>query len=189
MLVDARRVPENTAIETDVCIVGAGAAGITLAKEFIGKPFRVCLLESGGFEFDEKTQDLYRGESFGVHIPLNATRLRYFGGSTNHWGSYCRPLDEIDFEKRDWVPYSGWPFKRSELDPYYQRAQSICQLGPFTYNPEFWETKTSPRLPFVDSRVMTSIFQKREPPLRFGTTYREDILKGTTLRPFFTQTS
>jgi choline dehydrogenase-like flavoprotein len=53
MLVDARRVPKNTPVETDVCIVGAGAAGITLAKEFIGKPFRVCLLESGSFEFDE----------------------------------------------------------------------------------------------------------------------------------------
>ena len=178
MLVDARTVPTNTIIETDVCIIGAGAAGITLAKEFIGKPFRVCLLESGGFEFDEKTQDLYRGESVGVHLPLNVMRLRYFGGSTNHWGNYCSPLDEIDFEAREWVPYSGWPFKKSHLNPFYQRAQAVCQLGPFTYDAEFWASRNSPRLPFVDDCVSTSIFQTREPAIRFGTVYREEILKS-----------
>jgi choline dehydrogenase-like flavoprotein len=184
MLVDARTIPANKIIETDVCIVGAGAAGITLAKEFIGKPFRACLLESGGFEFDEKTQDLYKGEIAGFYIPLNVMRLRYFGGTTNHWGNYCRPLDEMDFEARDWVPHSGWPFKKFQLDSYYERAQSICQLGPFAYEPEFWETKTSPRLPFVGDRVVTSIFQVREPPVRFGTVYREEIVKADNITTF-----
>lgn len=181
MLVDARTIPENTTIDTDVCIVGAGAAGITLAKEFAGAGFRISLLEGGGFEFDEATQDLYRGETVGSHIPLNVMRLRYFGGSTNHWGNYCRPLDEIDFEARDWVPHSGWPFKKSELDSYYQRAQKICQLGPFAYDLDFWETKTSPCLPFVDDRMRTVIFQNRESPTRFGTAYREEILKAANI--------
>jgi choline dehydrogenase-like flavoprotein len=181
MLLDARTVPANTVIETDVCIIGAGAAGITLAKEFAGKPFRVCLLESGGFEYDEKTQDLYRGETVGVHLPLNVMRLRYFGGSTNHWGNYCSPLNDIDFEAREWVPHSGWPFKKSHLTPFYLRAQAVCQLGPFTYEPEFWASKNSPRLPFVDDCVSTSIFQTREPPIRFGTVYREEILKASNI--------
>lgn len=181
MLIDARTVPANTLIETDVCIVGAGAAGITLAKEFVGKPFRVCLLESGGFELDEKTQDLYSGESVGLPLPLNVMRLRYFGGSTNHWGNYCSPLDDIDFEAREWVPHSGWPFKKSHLNPFYQRAQAVCQLGPFRYDAEFWASKNSPRLPFVDDCVSTSIFQTREPAIRFGTAYREDILKASNI--------
>jgi choline dehydrogenase-like flavoprotein len=181
MLVDARTVPANTLIETDVCVIGAGAAGITLAKEFVGKTFRVCLLESGGFEFDENTQDLYRGESVGVPLPLNVMRLRYFGGSTNHWGNYCSPLNDIDFEAREWVPHSGWPFKKSHLNPFYQRAQAVCQLGPFTYDAEFWESKDNPRLPFVDDCVSTSIFQTREPALRFGTVYREEILKANNI--------
>ena len=168
MLVDARTVPANKVIETDVCIVGAGAAGITLAREFIGKPFRVCLLESGGFDFEESTQDLYRGNNAGFHVPLSVARLRYFGGSTNHWGSYCRPLDEIDFETRDWVPHSGWPFKKSELDPYYDRAQSICQLGPYRYDPQFWQTQAGAPLPLAGDRVVTSIFQMRDPAVRFG---------------------
>jgi choline dehydrogenase-like flavoprotein len=184
MLVDARTLSANTVIETDVCIVGAGAAGITLAKEFIGKPFRVCLLESGGFDFDEKTQALYKGETAGFYIPLDIMRLRYFGGTTNHWGNYCRPFDEMDFEVRDWVPHSGWPFKKADLDPYYARAQAVCQLGPYTYQPEFWETKTSPRLPFLGDRIVTSIFQVRQPPIRFGTVYREEIVGGRNISTF-----
>jgi choline dehydrogenase-like flavoprotein len=184
MLVDARTLSANTVIQTDVCIVGAGAAGITLAKEFAGAGFRVSLLESGGFKFDEKTQDLYRGETVGSHIPLNVMRLRYFGGTTNHWGNYCRPLDEIDFEKRDWVPHSGWPFKKSELDPYYERAQTVCQLGPCAYSADFWETKISPRLPFFGDRVVTAIFQTREPATRFGTAYGEEILKAGNITTF-----
>ena len=184
MLVDARTLPKNTVIETDVCIVGAGAAGITLAKEFIEQPFRVCLLESGGFEFEEKTQDLYSGENAGFPIPLNIMRLRYFGGSTGHWGNYCSPLDEIDFETRDWIPHSGWPFKKSQLDSYYERAQTICQLGPFAYNCEFWQTKASPLLPFASNRVVTSIFQMREPATRFGTVYRKEIVKAPNITTF-----
>jgi choline dehydrogenase-like flavoprotein len=184
MLVDARTVPESTTIDTDVCIVGAGAAGITLAEEFVGAGFRVTLLESGGFEFDEKTQDLYRGDTVGFHVPLNVMRLRYFGGSTNQWGNYCRPLDEIDFEARDWVPDSGWPFKKSELDSYYQRAQKICQLGPFAYNAAFWQSRTSPPLPFIGNRVVTAIFQVREPAIRFGMVYRKEIVNAGNISTF-----
>jgi choline dehydrogenase-like flavoprotein len=182
MLVDARTVSERTVVETDVCIVGAGAAGITLAREFIGKPFRICLLESGGFEFDKDTQDLCKGESAGFYIPLDVMRLRYFGGTTNHWGNYCRPLDEMDFEARDWVPHSGWPFKKYHLDPFYQRAQSTCQIGPFAYEPESWEAKAGPRLPIVGDRVITTIFQMREPPIHFGTAYRDEVVKADNIK-------
>ena len=76
---------------------------VTLAREFIGEPFRVCLLESGGLEFEPATQALYQGETIGLPYPLDTTRLRYFGGTTNHWSGWCRPLDETDFEKRDWI--------------------------------------------------------------------------------------
>lgn len=58
MLIDARSIPENTIIEADVCIIGAGAAGIALAREFVGAPFHLRLLESGGFTYDNETQSL-----------------------------------------------------------------------------------------------------------------------------------
>ena len=176
MFIDARTLAEDQVIETEVCIVGAGAVGITLAREFVGQEFRVCLLESGGLEIDEDTQSLYKGENTGLpYYPLNFTRLRYFGGSTNHWSGWCRPLDEIDFEARDWVPHSGWPFSKSHLDPFYKRAQSISQLGPYAYDVEHWEDSNErPRLSFAGDRVITKIFQL-SPPTRFGEVYRDEI--------------
>ena len=131
MLTDARALPKNETIETDVCIVSAGAAGITLARESADQPFRVCLLESGGTDFESRTQSLYEGENVGLPCAaLDESRERYLGGTTNVWSGWCRPLEEIDFEARDWVSYSGWPFDKAHLDPFYERAQRICQLGP-----------------------------------------------------------
>jgi choline dehydrogenase-like flavoprotein len=184
VLIDARTVPSGRTIETEVCIVGAGAAGITLAREFIDRPFRVCLLESGGLEFDEATQSLYDGEIAGLpYTPLKAARARYFGGTTNHWNGWCRPLDELDFQTREWIPHSGWPFGRADLEPYYKRAQAICQLGPFHYDPEAWQTQDAPSLPLAGGRVITSIFQF-SPPTRFGQLYREEIRRARNLTTY-----
>ena len=97
MLSDARTVSSGTALDYDVCIVGAGAAGITVAVELMGTPVRVCLLESGGLVPDQATQQLYRGQSVGhAYYPLDVPRLRYFGGTTNHWSGDCRPLERSD---------------------------------------------------------------------------------------------
>src|SRR5437016_494276 len=104
MLIDARQLDPGTTIDADVCIVGAGAAGITLALQFEGSPIRVCLLESGGLKVDWPTQDLYKGQNVGLgYFDLDICQLRYFGGSTNAWGGWCRPLDPLDFEHRPWV--------------------------------------------------------------------------------------
>ncbi len=171
MIIDAGSVPYGTIVDTDVCIVGAGAAGITLAREFINSPFRVVLLESGGMEYEQETQDLYEGQSIGQSFEdLTASRLRYFGGTTNHWGGWCLPLDAIDFESRDDLPYHGWPFPRSHLDPWYQRAQEVCQLGPYDYRPSSWgitPDKVPP--PFSGPDFECKILQ--ENPLRFGQVY------------------
>lgn len=72
------------------------------------------------------------------YVGLDITRLRYLGGSTNHWNGLCAPLAPIDFRGRDWVPYSGWPITKSDLDPFYRRAQPICQLGPYAYGERVW---------------------------------------------------
>lgn len=86
MFHDARSLPAGTVLEGDICIVGAGAAGITLARVLGARGVRVVLLESGGMELEEPTQALYAGEQRGVkQLDLDASRLRYFGGTTNHW--------------------------------------------------------------------------------------------------------
>ena len=132
MHTDARELPHGHVLEGDVCIVGAGAAGITLAQALIGASSRVILLEGGGFDLEVAMQGLYSGEIVGrPYYPLEAARLHYFGGTTGHWGGYCAPLDPIDFERRDWVPHSGWPITRAELDPFYARAHPLLDLGPY----------------------------------------------------------
>jgi glycine/D-amino acid oxidase-like deaminating enzyme len=106
MLVDGRTIPDNTTIDVDVCVVGAGVAGITLAHEFVSAGFQVALLESGGFEPDTELQSLNCGENIGLpYYPLDTTRVRAFGGTSHRWhvelgenrlGVRLRALDEID---------------------------------------------------------------------------------------------
>src|SRR5687768_15194408 len=97
--------------------------------EMIGQPMRVLLLESGGHEMRDAMHALNGVVSAGLPYPaLDDCRVRALGGSTHIWGGWLRPLDASDFEERDWVPHSGWPFPRAHLDDYYARAHSLCGL-------------------------------------------------------------
>jgi choline dehydrogenase-like flavoprotein len=169
MLIDARSLPADEVIETQVCIIGAGPAGITLAREFADRDFQVCLLDSGGFEFDPDVQSLSDGDVIGDPYPeIGTTRHRQFGGTSHTWegqngykeyGFRCLPLDEIDFERREWVPYSGWPFTKAELEPFYERAQQVCQIGPYAYRVEDWADDRAQGLRFSSDRLTTSMSQ------------------------------
>ncbi len=170
MIVDARSLPENELIEADICIVGAGTAGITLARELIATDLKVLLLESGGLEADRDTQSLYKGANVGItYFDLDKARARLFGGSSHRWhieigqnemGVRLRPFDSIDFEEKEWVPYSGWPFDKAHLDPYYDRAQTICQINPPAYDVAEWQDpEKRPSLPFVNGDVQTIIYK------------------------------
>ena len=173
--IDARKTDANTVVHADVCIVGAGAAGITLAKEFAGQHFRVLLLESGDVSFRHRPQLLYLGEDIGVENGSTATsRFRMFGGSTTRWAGQCRPLDAIDFEQRESIPHSGWPFDRQDLDPYYRRAHAIASLGPFDYDPSTWSSEAHGPLP-ADSELLETIIYQFGFPTDFGQLYRDDL--------------
>jgi choline dehydrogenase-like flavoprotein len=126
MIDDLRDIPGAGRIDADVCLIGAGAAGITIARELAGGPLRVCLVEGGGLEYEADSQALYAGENSGAPVGFEVGRLRFLGGSTNHWGGRCAPLDDIDFRRRDWIAHSGWPIGRAELDPYYERARRVA---------------------------------------------------------------
>lgn len=168
MIVDAKTLPKNFQIEVDTCIVGAGAAGITLARDLGGRNRSIALIESGGFEYDADTQALYSGAVVGhPYTPLDRDRLRFLGGTTNHWEGACRPFDALDLE--------GWPFGADVMDPYYRRAQEICQLGPYTYDPKDWATEAALPLQLdAGANMKSGIFQV-SPPTRFGTAYRGDL--------------
>jgi choline dehydrogenase-like flavoprotein len=108
MFIDGRTVRETERIECEICIIGSGAAGLSIAAQFIGTGRRLCILESGGFDLDPETQALYEGQMVGLpYFPLDVCRLRYFGGTTNHWGGFCMPFKPEDFEAQPWLPHSG----------------------------------------------------------------------------------
>ena len=170
MFIDSRSIDRESVIDTDVCIVGAGVAGLTLAMEFRQAKFKTCIIESGGEKVDKATQALYWGENVGIpYYSLDTARARFLGGSSHYWGVRLpekglgvrlRPLDPIDFETRDWVPYSGWPFNKEHLDPYYERAQRICRIGPYRYDPQAWMDPQGPKiLPLSGDRIESVMFQ------------------------------
>ena len=161
MFADARNVPSGSTVETDLCIIGAGAAGITLAREFIGSSLRVAVLESGGEGFESETQSLYQGPVVGLpYFPLDTPRLRFFGGTTNHWAGVCRPFDSVDFERREWVPFSGWPVGTADLDPYVLRAQELVQLTSDRWDTSGWVSLDSATpLPLMGNSVLTRVDQ------------------------------
>jgi choline dehydrogenase-like flavoprotein len=175
-------VPAGSTIETDLAIIGGGPAGISLALALANTPIRVVLLESGGTQPDAATQNLYAGTEAGIrYIPLDATRLRCLGGCSNHWGGWCRPLDPVDFEARDWFAHSGWPFARSEIEPYYSRAQSLVEAGPFVYDePARWGKNFGAPLQLGAGGLYTTFFQfskQRDSvlPTHFGERYAGDL--------------
>ena len=135
MIVDANNLPDARTLRADVCIVGAGAAGISMALQFIGSGIEVLLLESGALEEEPDTQALYAGSVADerLHSPPDRYRQRRFGGTSTIWGGRCVPFDPIDFEARDYVPHSGWPFAREALLPYYPQANQLCEAGDFSY--------------------------------------------------------
>jgi choline dehydrogenase-like flavoprotein len=172
MLVDTRRLAEGSAIDCDVCVIGGGVAGLTLARELSGAGIDVAVLESGGLAPDDANRDLYRGESAGIPYEFaDGCRSRYLGGSSHCWGGWCRPLDEEDLDTREWVSHSGWPFSRQELAPYYERAHAVLQLGPVCYDAAYWAREIGRpdvrRVPLVSGRV-TDVVAQFSPPVRMG---------------------
>jgi choline dehydrogenase-like flavoprotein len=135
MILDANNLPDDGTLRADICIVGAGAAGISMALQFLGSGIEVLLLESGAFALEPDTQALYVGAvaEERLHSPPDLYRERRFGGTTTIWGGRCMPFDPIDFETRDYVPRSGWPLTRAALLPYYPPANRLCEAGDFSY--------------------------------------------------------
>lgn len=191
MIIDVRSLPAEEILKTQVCIVGAGPAGLTMAREFANQNFQVYLLESGGIEYDEDTQALSDGIVVGDPYPVvRETRRRQLGGTPHFWegqsgykkyGWRCLPLDAIDFEQRDWVPNSGWPFTKADLDPFYARAQAVCQIGPYIYETEAWQDRQAKPLVFKSDRLTTGISQYglRDP---FTTDYPKALQQADNIK-------
>jgi len=112
----------------DVCIIGAGPAGITLALRLAEAGWRVVLLEGGGHEYSPRSQAFYRCTSTGLELYAEETRLRYLGGTSNHWAGRCRPFTASDFANAPPVDLPGWPIPYGEIERYLPAAMAIVDL-------------------------------------------------------------
>lgn len=188
MIIDARQLPPNSTIQCDVCIVGSGAAGITLACELRNLGKDVVLLEGGGSKLESSAQDLYRGEVLDPerHGALHLHRQRRFGGTTAVWGGRCAPFDEIDFEVRPWVPYSGWPIGRKDLDPYYVRAHPYFDAGEYSY--EAHEALPQPAGEYIpglrSDEVRTDRVERFSLPTDFGKKFKETLKRAEKVKVY-----
>jgi len=126
---DFRSLICDGSIETDVCLVGSGPAGWTIAEELRGSGLRVLLVESGGLEPTPDSSESLAIE--GVGIPLINGRDRALGGTSITWSGRLTALDAVDYEARSWIPKSGWPFGSEELAPYLDRASAHLGGGPY----------------------------------------------------------
>ncbi len=171
MLIDAHTVEPATRLEADICVVGTGPAGMTLLKRLAASGIRVLAIESGGRLLNPENQTLCDGKIVSSDYPTGAlmsSRRRQLGGTAHLWNDELDAgrgnelvrlvqLDAIDFEKRSWLPHSGWPFPKSELQPFYNEALEILGAGalpddlqPNTSHSEFFSS---------NGRVLTVLSQ------------------------------
>ena len=186
MIIDSYELPDGEVLQADVCIVGAGAAGITMALEFLRSGIDVLLLESGGYGEEAATQALYEGSvaDARLHSPPDRYRQRRFGGTTTIWGGRCMPFDAIDFEPREYVPHSGWPITLRDLAPYYVRANRICEAGEFAYSVE--EAFHRPVRALIDGyesdQFSTNTLERFSCPTDFGARYAHRLRSAPNVR-------
>ncbi|MBU3078812.1 FAD-dependent oxidoreductase [Sphingomonas quercus] len=142
----------------DVAVIGAGVAGITLARRLLAQGLHVVLLESGGRDFEAATAALNAGEVTGQdYYPLDHARLRFFGGTTAIWGGRCAELDPIDFERRPWVAHSGWPIAHADLKNHYAEAWATFDL-PGAPQPELLRDAGVPLPRFAEGELATPLW-------------------------------
>lgn len=132
----------------DVCVVGTGPAGATLAAELSNSQMTVTVLESGGVERDRATDRLNDVENIGRPRVEDqwGVRNRILGGSSHTWGGRCAGFDDIDFELRPWIDGSGWPFHRADLAPFLHRSAAHLGLavGDGFSDERFWALASRP---------------------------------------------
>lgn len=183
MLDDLQNYPDQARIACDVAIVGAGAAGITLARCLLQGRRSVCLIESGGLDFDAATQALADGCNLGAeYYPLIDARLRFFGGTTNIWGGRCARFEAIDFAPRAWVSGSGWPITIEELAGYYHLAAESLELGPQAGAAHGWMDDTAARHGLEQRSFVSRLWRFDEIKERFSTARCRDVLDHPDLR-------
>ncbi len=152
-----------------VCVIGTGPAGMAIALQLAHARIPVVMLEAGSDEVTAESQEFYQGKVDGdYYFDLDATRIRLLGGCSNHWAGWCRVLDAHDFDQRAWIPNSGWPITRRDLEPYFDLVHTMLELTPFR-----------PNMPVSDDIDWVQLI--KSPAVHVGEKYRADLEASTTI--------
>jgi choline dehydrogenase-like flavoprotein len=187
MICNAEELVGDAALHADICIIGAGAAGITVALHCAARGRDVLVLESGGRHPDGESQSLCRGEVVNpdFHPPPDRFRRRGLGGSTTIWGGRCVPFDRLDFEARPWLGLDHpWPIGYDDLLPYWDRAAELLDIGA----PCFDAAAAVPggmRPMLKDFRapyVTTEAIERFSPPVDFGRKFHRQLARSRLIR-------
>jgi choline dehydrogenase-like flavoprotein len=165
MLIDTTQIADGSTIEADLCIVGGGLAGLAFASRFLDRDTRVVLLESGRVGEDPEADDLSEGSTTAhPSVPLSESAPRRLGGAAETWGAWCRPLEDIDFERREW-PWSGWPVGAEEMAPYFEQALEYLEMSDRGFTGEAWADGLPPLYRHIQDETALNVGVWQESPL------------------------
>lgn len=170
MIIDLNSVEKNSAHKHyDVCLCGAGPAGITVARVLAKQGKKVAIFEGGGLEYSELSQNLYQGKSIGLQYwdSVRIARLRYFGGTSNHWTGRCAFFDKVDFEQRNYFGLPGWPITREDAFLFFDAACSVLDISR-----EAFQASQATKWKGENFRLSESA---PSPPTRFGEKYYQEL--------------
>ncbi|MBW0269638.1 hypothetical protein ATM97_00465 [Nocardia sp. MH4] len=174
MLVEDLRTVGDDALRTQICVIGSGPAGLTVATELAAAGLQVLVLESGDHEIGPTEPEFAAIDSVGApRLPRDRIAgCRVLGGSSHVWAGRCGLLDDLDFATRPWVRRSGWPLEATALRPYAERAAAHAGLGHGTgfTDAEFWPLAGRPAPTPLDTASLRSYFWQlsRDPVQRFA---------------------
>ena len=177
MLVDANRIETTDRLTGDVCIIGGGIAGITIAMKLARRGIRVHLVEGGGRRYSRRSQSLYDGVAWDDRYSVSGTRARLLGGSSTFWSGWTRPFGPMDFGWRPWLAEIGWPIEERDLAPYHAAASALLEVPP----PEPDATllgsldQDLSRASSVGGEALETIFFGKSPPTAFGRAYHDAL--------------
>lgn len=168
---------DDSSLQARVCIIGSGAAGVTLACELDGRGYKVLLLEAGGLGSGRRLAEYYRGEAEAPHPDPTQFRRVGFGGTTALWGGRCVPLDPFDFERREYLADSGWPIGYAEVARHYPRAMEYCDAGKFDFTSGGSLHGAAALIAGFDGRdvVIADRIERYSLPTHFGNRYRRKL--------------
>lgn len=158
MIKTFKSINNNQIMNADLCLIGSGPASLSILEYLKNEPIKIIVVPGGSISENKDNQNLYKGivNNKNSHEPLDVNRHREFGGSGNHWGGRCVPLDAIDLKRRNWIKESGWPIKFDVLTKYYRKASKFLRVNNYNKDKNFELKNIKKIIPKIDDKFLIS---------------------------------